>query len=266
MCASLPARSDGPGPGFTAQLREPLAEMFALLPLLARQQGEAADPLPMLQLNRCCYRLLRSTSLLAQFSALPSGAAAACCTDLTASVESVCQAAAQILLPGQPPILFHGPRRPLPVGCAPQPLAALTGALLANALRFTREGNFIQVQLQPLSGSALLQVRDRGTGIRPQVLRHIFEPFYSADPSGDRGPQPGAGLGLTFARLLADRLGGRISIESRFGEGCCVAVSLPVHRKAPGICLAPTAADHLLDRYSPLYAQLCDFCRLPDPV
>ena len=144
-------------------------------------------------------------------------------------------------------------------------LATMLGALLSNALRFTRDGNRIEVTLTALSDRALLRVRDHGTGIRPEVLPHIFAPFFSADPSEDRAPSPGAGLGLTFVQALAGRLGGTVSVESVFGEGSLFAVSLPLAAPMGNDLLRSSSTDYLLNRYSPIFLQLADFCRLPDP-
>lgn len=273
-----------PPPGLSAALREPLAEMLALLPLIARQLQPDAAPGPLLQLDLCCYRLLRSADALSLLGrgekagfgaggvglgALGAGPSAAGrapgCTDLSALGQGLFAAAAAVLLPGQPPLSFAGAGGPLPVGCPPRPLATLLAALLANALQFTRDGNAIRLQLAQKGGRALVRLQDRGSGIHPQVLAHVFEPFYSADPAGQGGPPPGMGLGLSLARQLAARLGGAVTLESRLGQGSCVALSLPL-RPAGGSWASPTAADLLLDRYSPLYLQLCDFCRLPDPV
>ncbi len=254
-------------PNLTAHLREPIAEIFALLPLLAKQIEPGQDPKVLLQLNRHCYQLLRDTSLLSQLSRLRSSLqdSRQLC-DLAALTDSVCHAAQELLLPGQPPVQWNGAAHlELPVRCSGDLLATMLGALLSNALRFTRDGNRIEVTLTALSDRALLRVRDHGTGIRPEVLPHIFAPFFSADPYEDRAPSPGAGLGLTFVQALAGRLGGTVSVESVFGEGSLFAVSLPLAAPMGNDLLRSSSTDYLLNRYSPIFLQLADFCRLPDP-
>ena len=60
--------------------------------------------------------------------------------------------------------------------------------------------------------SVRLAVRDDGEGIDPQALSRIFEPFYTADDA------QGSGLGLAIASELAERMEGRLSVDSRPGE------------------------------------------------
>lgn len=65
-------------------------------------------------------------------------------------------------------------------------------------------------------------VRDRGTGIPPDVLSRVFDPFFTTKPAGD-----GTGLGLSLSRRFVEGHGGHLSIESRVGEGTTVRVWLP---------------------------------------
>lgn len=255
-CAALPR-------GFPARLRGPLTEAFALLPLLARQLDAAADPAPLLELERCCYRLLHSVCLLSGLSLLSGGQLPGRAADLSSVARGLCEAARGALLPGLPAIRWTGPQTQLPVSCGAELLSLAVGALLDNALRFSQDGGEIAVSVSALPGRALLRIRDQGTGIRPDVLPHICEPFFSAGPGGDGGA--GTGLGLAFVQSLAARLGGVLSVESVFGEGSCFALSLPLAKDAADTHLR-TGADYLLDRYSAFYVQLCDFCRLPDLV
>jgi two-component system, cell cycle sensor histidine kinase and response regulator CckA len=72
-----------------------------------------------------------------------------------------------------------------------------------------------------------LRVADTGSGIRPDILGSVFDPFFSTKPPGGS-----AGLGLTVARAIAGRWGGRITVDSAPGTGTTVTV------------LFPTAQDH----------------------
>ena len=249
---------------FAAQLRDPLTEAFALLPLLANQMDPASDYSALDRLNLCYYRMLRSTRLLSQLSVLTSLSAVNVASDFAAVTRGVCVAVQNVLLPGQPPLECDVPDLALPVAAAPDALSTMVTALLENALRFSRDGNLIRLSLQNLRGHALLRVTDSGCGIRPEVLPHIFDPFFSVDCYGDGAPAPGAGLGLTFVRALAGKLGGTVSAESRFGEGTQIAVSLPLSAGHPDHTQGSRAVDYLTNRYSAVFVQLCDFCRLPD--
>jgi two-component system sensor histidine kinase RegB len=71
-------------------------------------------------------------------------------------------------------------------------------------------------------GALRLTVSDRGAGMAPEVLARAGEPFFTTKPPGS-----GMGLGLFLARSLVEQLGGRLSLESRSGEGTTVSISLP---------------------------------------
>jgi signal transduction histidine kinase len=84
--------------------------------------------------------------------------------------------------------------------------------LLDNALRHTPEGTGVTVTADRQNGVAELAVVDAGPGIAPAARAQLFERFYTADAAR------GSGLGLAIARELAERMDGRIDLESRPGR------------------------------------------------
>lgn len=94
--------------------------------------------------------------------------------------------------------------------------------LLDNAAKYTFRGSItLKVTGEPrTSGNELLRfsVSDTGIGMREEERANIFEPFERANILETRNI-PGAGLGLTLVKHIADIMGGRISLESRYGEG-----------------------------------------------
>ena len=101
--------------------------------------------------------------------------------------------------------------------------------LIDNALAHTPAGGQILVRVFRDSGSAVFEVVDSGTGIRPEHVPHVFERFYRADRA-ERPHRPGAGLGLSLCLSIARAHGGDIHIASQPGKGTRVAVRLPVLR------------------------------------
>jgi two-component system, cell cycle sensor histidine kinase and response regulator CckA len=67
-----------------------------------------------------------------------------------------------------------------------------------------------------------LRVRDDGTGMTPEVQRHLFEPFFTTKEVGE-----GTGLGLAFVHGIARQAGGFVTIETAPGKGTTVAVYIP---------------------------------------
>jgi signal transduction histidine kinase len=96
--------------------------------------------------------------------------------------------------------------------CDPVRVAQIVRILIDNALVHTAAGSRIVVTARRHDGVVRLAVRDDGDGIDPQALGRIFEPFYTADDA------QGSGLGLAIASELAERMAGRLSVDSRPGD------------------------------------------------
>jgi two-component system phosphate regulon sensor histidine kinase PhoR len=97
--------------------------------------------------------------------------------------------------------------------------------LLDNALKYTEHGE-ITVVLGPHDDGVLVQVRDTGVGIPADQKDRIFERFYVVDKSRSR-EMGGTGLGLSIVRHIVLLHNGRISVDSRPGEGSTFTVILP---------------------------------------
>lgn len=95
--------------------------------------------------------------------------------------------------------------------------------LLGNAIKFTTTG---EVTLRARHGRemATLEVSDTGPGMVAEELTRIFEPF--ARGVGATAGAPGAGLGLTIAKMLTELMGGEMSVESEAGRGSTFRVRL----------------------------------------
>lgn len=100
---------------------------------------------------------------------------------------------------------------------------ALRG-LVQNALDASQPGQPVQVTIRGYQTHWHWLVTDHGSGIPPEVLKRISEPFFSTKPVGK-----GMGLGVFLARNVIERLGGNIDLSSIPGVGTQVAVRLPRH-------------------------------------
>ncbi|MGC2695709.1 MAG: ATP-binding protein [Candidatus Angelobacter sp.] len=99
--------------------------------------------------------------------------------------------------------------------------------LLDNAIKFNRPGGGIDVSLAVHNEMALISVSDTGSGISAEEQTHIFDRGYRT-AGARKSSVPGTGLGLHFARAIAEAHGGHIDVTSAPGEGSCFRVSLPV--------------------------------------
>jgi CheY-like chemotaxis protein len=124
------------------------------------------------------------------------------------------------------------PDKPVQLYADPVRLAQIVANLLNNAAKYTPEGGCISLSAHRAGGEVVIRVRDNGTGISPEVLPHIFDPF----EQGDRAPvttKGGLGIGLSLAKGLAELHGGSITAHSDgIGFGSEFTVRIPI-KSAP---------------------------------
>lgn len=95
--------------------------------------------------------------------------------------------------------------------------------LLGNAIKFTSAGHVV-FRVRHAREMAVVEVEDTGPGLDPQELAHIFEPFARGNSASHSAP--GAGLGLTIAKMLTDLMGGELSATTTPGAGSVFRVRL----------------------------------------
>jgi len=104
-------------------------------------------------------------------------------------------------------------------------LLSMTANLIENAIRVSPEGEKVRVDICRNGMVAYISVSDKGCGIPSVYIDLVTEPFFRVDKSRSRS-SGGAGLGLTICKLIAERHGGKITIESEPGKGTRVTASL----------------------------------------
>ena len=116
--------------------------------------------------------------------------------------------------------------------------------MLQNAAKFCPPGGQTFVSLETDAGGsmALLQIRDTGRGIAPELLGHLFEPFVQARSSLDR-TKGGLGLGLAVAKGLVELHCGTIRAESGGADqGATFTIALPLDAAASTGASTPDAS------------------------
>jgi PAS domain S-box-containing protein len=105
--------------------------------------------------------------------------------------------------------------------------------LLLNAAQSLPEGeadrNEVRIVIRPHGAAeVVLEVRDTGAGMPPEVLARVFDPFFTTRPIGS-----GPGLGLSICHGIITSLNGRIEAESTVGRGSTFRVTLPACAHEP---------------------------------
>ncbi|BBY64632.1 sensor histidine kinase [Mycolicibacterium helvum] len=121
--------------------------------------------------------------------------------------------------------VFDGPGTPEVLGDEAR-LRQVLSNLVANALQHTPETARIAVRVGTVADDAVLEVVDEGPGMTPEDAQRVFERFYRTDSSRAR-TSGGTGLGLSIVDSLVYAHGGRVTVRTAPGQGCCFSVSLP---------------------------------------
>src|SRR6266568_2223290 len=105
--------------------------------------------------------------------------------------------------------------------------------LIENAIRYTPKESPIEIRVRANKAELCISVNDRGPGIPPLELKHIFESFYRGK-QGINGcevtsPNGGSGLGLAVCKGFIEAHGGRIWAENQDGGGARLQFTLPLH-------------------------------------
>ncbi|MCG8916556.1 ATP-binding protein [Actinokineospora sp. PR83] len=138
-------------------------------------------------------------------------------------------------------------------------LAHILRNLVSNSLKFTERGSVRVSAEVDADGDWVFLVTDTGIGIDAEHLDHVFEEFHQV-PNPLQARSPGTGLGLPYARTLAQVLGGSLELTSQVGVGTEVTVRLPSPEPLPdvGTVLVVTEDDTLRGRLTTVVAALSD--------
>lgn len=120
--------------------------------------------------------------------------------------------------------------QPIYVQADPTRLTQVIGNLLNNALKFTEKDGKTQVIISKdeNNNEAVIEVKDNGLGIKPQLLPDLFQPFMQVENSLESNGG-GLGLGLAIVKGLLDLHGGSVTANSQgLGKGTQFAIRLPL--------------------------------------
>jgi signal transduction histidine kinase len=114
--------------------------------------------------------------------------------------------------------------------------------LLINARQAMPQGGMIYVKLAHDAEANIveLSIRDTGCGMSTEVMRRIFDPYFSTKSGPDASGKGGTGLGLSMCRDIIEAHHGRIRVDSAIGKGTAFTIKLPAAVPAPAPIVTPT--------------------------
>lgn len=220
------------------ELRTPLSALQAGLEEL-RDGLRPADPARLAALHDQSLRLARVVRDLADLSA--AEAAALSLHPVDADLAAIARAA----LAAQRPRLDAAGLRadadldvPVPVRADPDRLHQAITNLLANAARYCRPGDRVELGARVEDGHAVLSVVDTGPGIPADELPHAFDRLWRGRDA-QRLTGTGTGIGLAVVRELITAHGGTAEIDSPAAGGLTVTLRLPLRRPVDASIAAP---------------------------
>lgn len=220
------------------ELRTPLTSIIGALGLMAAGVAGTLSPAAQDLLtvaSRNAQRLSRLTDDVLDLTKLEGGGlqfSLQACVLAPVMLESVKVHSALAQRRGIE-LCFHDESVQANIQADPGRLLQVMANLLTNALRHTPEGSRVDVRLFGCAEGWCIEIQDQGPGISPEFRHRLFEKFAQED-SSDRRAQGGTGLGLHIARMLTERMGGRIgerNLPSVPGQsGACFFLVFPALR------------------------------------
>ena len=113
-------------------------------------------------------------------------------------------------------------------------LERIVSNLLSNALKFTAAGGCVQVKVQEVASTLMIEVQDNGVGIPEADLPYVFDRYYQSERVAPY-QIGGTGIGLALVKELSMLMGGEIKVKSREGEGTRFKLRLPYPEKRQGV-------------------------------
>ncbi len=115
----------------------------------------------------------------------------------------------------------------VPVQADERRLHQVLDNLISNSIKYNRQGGEVRIHVERRHDALQVTLQDKGIGIAPEDLPHIFDKFYRA-PREEASQIEGSGLGLSIAKAIIERHGGSISVASELGQGSTFWFVLPL--------------------------------------
>ncbi len=249
------------------QLREPVTNIFASLPLLAENINtynteKAMDTL--YSIYEKSYSLMKSVNNMSVAAKLLAGKEFQKETiDFSSLIRSSFEGA-QMILPA-----YLNLDMDIEDGCIVKGSRKLISLMLFNILLnsfdYRREDDVkVSLKLKVTDKNCVFTYCDNSIGIKPEISEKIFDPYFSKNPYNNMEFHEKMGLGLYIARQAAVHAGGTILLQTEFDKGVKYVISIPLSDVHQLSAVRSSTREFMLNKYSDMYVQLCDYCILPD--
>jgi len=125
-------------------------------------------------------------------------------------------------------LVVEAPANLPPVKADPTLLRRALTNYVTNALKYASESGPVRLRAEARGDEVVLSVIDRGPGINPADLPHLFQRFYRGSQGAATERPAGSGLGLAIVKSIAELHGGRAWCESEPGQATVFCLALPV--------------------------------------
>ena len=226
----------------THEFRTPLTLIKMPLDRIIRQKGykeTSEDDIRTIQDNT--NRLLDLTGQLLDIRKMEQDPSSIVLvkSDIRALVRKCCRSFEPVIKERGIALTMNLPEKKLETMCAPDAVRKIVDNLLSNAVKYTR--STIDVILENVGEHIYLRVNSNSAPLAPAERIKIFEPFYrSADE--DLKSASGTGLGLTYARTLAELHKGTLTMDDDYKGGNSFVLDLPLVEVAPDAAPAENAS------------------------
>lgn len=252
---------------FNYQLREPVSSIFASLPLLSENINNCDTEKASKNLQiiyEKAYIMLKNINNISLASKIYiKSEIQVSAVDFSSLVESVATSAGLVL-----PDYVKIEQEVQGGGVVKGNSGILSHALfnlILNSIEYRTEDNVeIKIDLKITQNNCILTYIDNSIGIKSDIAPFIFDFYYTENPYVDGEASTKIGLGLYIARAAIENAGGTIFMHSEFSGGVKYAVTIPLCKEQTEQMLKSKPSDFVLNRYSEMFVQLCEYCTLPD--
>lgn len=204
------------------EINNPLAVISGRAQLLLRQEKDPERRRELAVINGQALRIHEMIADLMLFARPPRPRPVAC--NLVAILDSIAADISPRAFESGIAFVRTWPSSGINIQADPVQMQVALRAVCDNAMNAMPNGGRLEITLRQDSPSMVqIVVQDSGTGISPEVRRHLFDPFFSG-----RGAGRGLGTGLSKCWRIVTLHGGQIDVESEAGNGAKFTIALPV--------------------------------------